>query len=508
MKRIASIVLTVMLLISMSTFLSAVAEQASAEPVVLTCFIDHDWYWTDKFEGIIPEAITEKTGVVLDITRAIDDKQLGLMIASGDLPDLVYTYFGKDRLSDPNLCYAYSDLIPQYVPEWEPDPIRVANAKAFSPDDKYYFIVNNFNTEEEWQSYPGTPMVPTLGYRADILEELGNPPMNTLEEFEAVLGMVKEKYPDKIPLSTSVNHISWRMMCFRVWMGIGNSQFVENEDGSISYFLNHPNYKEYCAFINSLYRKGYIEADNFSLTEADTRNYPQNALSFAHAFCSQGELYRFGEMAKAVEPNARIMESKPLDTKGQYYMSGLGWSGLAITKNCANPEAAIKFIAYLYTDEGQRLAQWGREGIEWTEGPDGFPIFNDEWMEASKDENVLYTKYNPAFYFGTSAAVEATGRIAVLPEDYRAVYNTFKPLLKVCPWITYAEPKGDSDEKVIYKKLEDMYQNSEVKVFLSSSEEEFEKNFEEYMANARQIGVDKLEAYMNENIGAARDFYK
>lgn len=483
---------------------TAAAEQ---EPVTLTCFLNQTWYWTDKFEGIIPEAITAKTGVKLETTRAVDDKQLGLMIASGDLPDLIWTSSDLDRLSDENLSYSYTDLMAQYTPDWEVDKLRQTNAASYSKDGKIYFILNNFNTAEEWNQYPGTPMLPTLAFRSDIMAELGNPKMDTLDDYVKILGMVKEKYPDKIPLATSTD-AGWRMMFFRCMMGIGNSNFIENTDGSVIYFVDHPKYKDYCAFVNNLYRKGYINADNFSLSDADTKPLFQNAKSFSFSGYTQGEMYRYGQMAQAVEPSATVMESKPLGSDGVYYSSGIGWSGLVITKKCPYPDKAIEMMQYLFTDEGQKLGEWGREGTEFTMGDDGYPKFSDEWLEAAASDKTLYGKYNPAFFFGTSGAVEATGRIAVLPEDYRAVYSTFKPLMQTCPWISYAEPKGDSDENTIYAKMKDLTYNNEVKVFLSATDEEFNKNFDEYMANAKQIGVEELEAYMTENVAKAKLLYE
>ena len=486
---------------------SPAASAQAAEPVTMTCFLNHTWYWTDKFEGIIPETITAKTGVKLDTTRAVDDKQLGLMIASGDLPDLVWTSSDLDRLSDPKLSYSYTDLMAKYTPDWKVDKLRETNAASYSKDGKIYFILNNFNTAEEWSQYPGTPMLPSLAYRSDIMEALGNPKMTTLDDFVNILGMVKEKYPDKIPLATSTD-AGWRMMFFRCMMGIGNSNFIENTDGSVIYYVDHPKYKDYCAFVNNLYRKGYINADNFSLSDTDTKPLFQNAKSFAFSGFSQGEMYRYGQMAQAVEPGAKVLESKPLGTDGVYYSSGIGWSGLVITQKNKNPDKAIGMMQYLFTDEGQKLGEWGRKGIEFTMGDDGYPKFSDEWIAAAASDKTLYTKYNPAFFFGTSGAVEATGRIAVLPADYRAVYSTFKPLMKVCPWMAYAEPKGDSEENTIYTKMKDLTYNSEVKVFLSASDAEFTKNFDEYIANAKQIGVEKLQKYMTEHVAQAKALYK
>ena len=163
----------------------------TAEPITLTCFIDHNWFWTDEWTGIIPETITEKTGVRLEVTRAVDDQQLGIMIASTDLPDLVYTAANLDRLSTPEACYSYNELIEQYGLEWQPDPTLITNARSFSSDDSYYTLLQNFSTQEEVNASPSSLMVASLGYRADILEALGNPSMATMDEFMNGLGMVR-----------------------------------------------------------------------------------------------------------------------------------------------------------------------------------------------------------------------------------------------------------------------------------------------------------------------------
>ena len=490
-----------------TTTVSASIAEDSDEITTMTVFINHTWYWTDRFEGIIPDALLEKTGVRLEPTRAVDDNQLGLMIASGDLLDLIFTSTELDRLSDSRLSYPYNELIAQYTPDWTPDSMRVNIAKAISGADDYYFLRNNFNPASEWAQYPGLPMVGTLAYRGDIIDKLGNPPMNTIDDYISVLGLVKNQYPDMIPLATSITR-GWRMMPFRVWLGVGNSEFIEMEDGSVIYFMNHPNYKEFCQLINSFYLQGFINADNFSITESDTKTLVTNSQCFSFTGYSQGEMYRFGEMAKNVDPDAYVLESKPLDNKGKYYVSGTGWSGTVITRSNPAPDKAIKMMQYLFSDEGQRLSQWGREGIEWTMGSDGYPIFSDEWLEASTDDNVFYTKYNPAFYFGTSAAVESTGRTAVLPEDYRAVYNEFKPMMEYNPWIGHALPTGDIEERNILTRLTDLWENFEVRVFLSASSDEFERNFNEYIANANQIGVSALEAYMTEEVKNAKPLFQ
>jgi putative aldouronate transport system substrate-binding protein len=117
-------------------------------------FIDMPWYWSDKFEGIIPQEITKRTGVTLDMTRAADDKQLGLMIASGSLPDLIYADDESgcmSRLADSKFSYDYDTLMAKYAPDWKPGEQLLQVSRAVSADGKLYCVKSAFATAEEWK---------------------------------------------------------------------------------------------------------------------------------------------------------------------------------------------------------------------------------------------------------------------------------------------------------------------------------------------------------------------
>jgi putative aldouronate transport system substrate-binding protein len=214
-------------------------------------------------------------------------------------------------------------------------------------------------------------------------------------------------------------------------------------------------------------------------------------------------LYYFVTIPKAY---AREIALVSPDTK--YYNPGTGWAALAITKNCKNPEAAIKFMEYMWSVEGMRLSEWGREGIEWTMGTDGVPQFSNEWIAASKDANVFYTKYNPHYYISMDMVVEVDGRMAVLPADFRAIYTKIAPHIYVCPWIGAATPKVNGTERDILTKLTDMVRNAEVKCFLAENDSEFNRYYQELMNNAGTIGVGQLEAYMNAQVPKYKAMYQ
>ena len=157
---------------------AATTATAPAEETEFSLFINMTWYWTDQWSGIIPDDLTEKTGVKFNVTRATDDKQLGLMIASDDLPDVVYTDVELNRLSDEKYCYDYGDLIANYAPDWQPGETQVMIAKTKSKDGKYYYIPNEVASVEKLRNAKsGAPNFGSLCIRQDILDALGNPPL-------------------------------------------------------------------------------------------------------------------------------------------------------------------------------------------------------------------------------------------------------------------------------------------------------------------------------------------
>ena len=100
------------------------ATAAQGQVKTLKVFINDTWYPTKTFTGIIPDEITKETGVKLDPTVAVDDQQLGVMIASGSLPDLVYTPGLLDRMSNANVSYDYDSLISKYKVDWNISPLQ------------------------------------------------------------------------------------------------------------------------------------------------------------------------------------------------------------------------------------------------------------------------------------------------------------------------------------------------------------------------------------------------
>ena len=113
-KKIVNRILCGMLTLGCVLGSQAGVMLASADEATdtLDVFINMSWYPNDSFTGIIPDLIKEETGVDLNVTIATDSNQLGVMIGSGELPDLVFT----DTRTGP-VCLIPMCAIP--TPNWK-----------------------------------------------------------------------------------------------------------------------------------------------------------------------------------------------------------------------------------------------------------------------------------------------------------------------------------------------------------------------------------------------------
>lgn len=479
------------------------ATPAKDEVTEFSLFINMTWYWTDQWVGIIPDALMEKTGVKFNVTRATDDKQLGLMIASDDLPEVVYTDVELNRLSDAKYCYDYGDLIAKYAPDWQPGEMQVMIAKTKSKDGKYYYIPNEVATVEEWRNAKaGAPNFGSLSVRKDILDALGNPPINNMDDLMNVFGQVKEAYPD---ITTVILDPDWEAVYFANQLGLPlyyptGLPVYKTDDGKLKYITEHPKYETYLRYMNQMYQKGYITAENFAFKNAsESQAFVTANKCFGYTWCGNPSA-RLNALGQQSDPNISwaAVDPKLGGDDARLVMAGTGWCGTFITKKNKNPDIMIKFLQFLYSVEGQRLSQWGREGFEWTMGEDGLPKFIDEWVEASLNQDVFYTKYNPAFYFGISPTVEAEGRALHDTPEIKAYNEKVRSVVEIQPELNLSLPAADTEAQTVLTKLENMRLTEEVKCILSANDEEFKANFENLIKQTKAIGVESL----NENINA------
>lgn len=479
--------------------------QAEGEYETLDIFINESWWPVDTFTGIIPDEIKEAIGVDLNVTVVADDSQLGLMIASNELPDLIFTQKELDRLSRPEACYSYNELLEQYAPDYEFPEIQVSIAKSFSSDDDYYTILGNFNTAEEWAQSPVPAGQMAMYYRQDIYEELGSPKLENLDDLMNVCAMVKEKYPDMIPIATD---LYYRLRLINAWMGgSGNEKYQYMDDGSVVFKTDSPVYYDWLKYCNQLARNGYVDAENYASTNIeDTLQIVGNGEAFIYlSYLKPSDLNNVNTRLHGTNSDADFVICAPLGQTS--YSTSKGWCGLFVSRSCDNPEAAIRFITYMFSDEGRRLSKWGREGIEWTMDENGMPHWSEEWLSTLNNTEEMNKKYNQFFYFGANAIEDVMADYGTVSEEDMPKWEAYSEGYECYPELQIAAPLPSSDEGVIETKLMDMLDAEEARVIFAEDDEAFESAYQSLQEKAEQIGVDTLNAYMTENVAVVKEEY-
>lgn len=484
---------------------NGVEEASAGDAVKLDLYIDFTWYPTDSWSGIIPETLTEKGGVAFDVTRSADDSQLGLMIASGDLPDVIFTSNEIDRLCDSGLCYSYDELIEQYGVDWEPSVERVAIAKTHNAnpeDDHFYTILQNYNTNEEWAKAKGVvPSLSCVYYRKDIWEKLGRPEMETMEDLINVCKMVQEQYPDMIPVNAG--NPTWRLSPFACWYGAGNEFIYEDEtSGKVAFADTTSQFYDYLKYANRLYREGFYPEENLAITnEDDAKQQAINGKCFIYEWNSRPtQLVQLNTATQANVEGAEWAAMPIPDEARTIVRANAGWSGMFISKKCKDPEAAIRMIAYMNSEEGQHLALWGREGIEYELDENGVPQFSDEWKETIKDEDEMHKKYNNSFFLCTTELDEGYTYYSGADEEVVADFSKNIDKIVNYPELAIALPVSTSDMGIIRAKLKEAREAELVKLYTAPSDEVFESSYKEYMKLLDQIGVQELNQYMTDEV--------
>lgn len=458
--------------------------------VELTMFVDQAFWPLKDWSGPIPEEITKRTGVRLKVQVAVDTQQLPLMISSGNLPDMVFTSNQFEAMSDPKISYTWDELIEKYnIEDFHIDPLaRVLNE---AKDGKLYSIRNGFTNPELFRKTPtALGNVPAFVYRPDILEELGMK-IESLDDLLNVFEQVKQKYPDMVPLVMSPLAIG---QYFRVNFGAPyQGWYADGEEAK--YYISHPKQYDYYMFMNRLYREGYITAENFTWSDS---NKAKEMLINGQAFSANdaNAVNTINTEMKAAGKDYRVSQlTKLIGDSPAQFASAAGWSGTFITKNCKNPEAAIRFLQFMQSDEGQKLGLWGIEGVHYTlEKPieeGGYPIFTFDSQDATEQQRLGAVWWglladNGLYQMVQRYVPDSETTLAQLDAKQYIISN---------PLLGAVNPPTGSDEQVIKANIDNMITTEQVKIFLAETEEDAKAAYDKMMQTAKDIGLEKLEAY-------------
>lgn len=357
---------------------------------------------------------SEMTGINLDYTTPpLDDfgTRFNLTFASGDLPDMIYAP-GNTVLTpalevdygQQGLLIPLNDLIDEYAPNLSAllDERPEIRSAITTPDGNIYALPRV--DEGDTSVWPVGP----LWYNGAWLEELDAEVPETLDEFYELMVRFRDEDPngtgvdDTIPISNSgMQHPRlWFLSAFDL-----NAWGVEEIDGEVRYNPMTENARAYYEFFNKLYEEGLMDGETFSQSdemkkakgEANQIGLFQDWFSFFTTARSEEEALNdpmFMPLTSEWSPE-RTMAGSP----------GIGRGTFAITSANPNPEATMRWVDYMYSEEGHLFFNDGPEGYywEWEDEEGGNRVYTEAGAEGGEEYRGTITPT-----YGLSAPARAT----------------------------------------------------------------------------------------------------
>ncbi len=343
--------------------------------------------------------IEEKFGVTFDWDILVGDKdqKIGVLIASGDLPDLVEVdsekFQGAGCLIDiktmveencPNLMKHYASVWKQIVyQDSEKDAAgNITKAHVYSLPN--YGVIDGADQNTLYNQN-------AFWIQKDVLREFGYPTIKTVDQYFDLLEAYATKYPtiDGMPtIPFSIMTADWE--AFNLWNppaflagypNDGNGHVVANADGTYTYEDNFADANAYKWFklANGYFQRGLIDPASF--TDNRDQYYAKVAQGrvlgmFIQGWEFQGEaentLRAAGKYERTYAPLPVVFDESIEPHYRDLTLPNLQ-RGYGFTTVCGEEKALkiLKFLDEMVKDENQKVLKWGFAGEDYIVDTDG-----------------------------------------------------------------------------------------------------------------------------------------
>ncbi|MGN0294549.1 MAG: extracellular solute-binding protein [Lachnospiraceae bacterium] len=357
--------------------------------------------WTDP----VAQALTEATGVKLktDYPVSSDDQKVALMIAEQSYPDIIYAKGDAASLIDAGALIDMTDLIEEYGPNIKKMYGEEFDKLKYSEDDPSIYQLSSYAVGGELYTSSGNAQV-----QWDVLKENNYKLPETLDEYEAMIKNYLAAHPtnddgmDNIGISLSASDWHWMITLGNPagYIAEGapdNGQWLIDENYNATYKFRSEKVREYFKWLNRMYNEGILDHEFATQTHEDyiAKIASGRVLSLMDTDWdySDGEkvLEADGKLSKTYAALPLTMDK---DTKcaSLMYQGLTTGQGVGITTACKDPVAAIKFLDYLCSDEGQVLVNWGIKDVNYFVDENGKRYrTEDEIKESNSNQDYAKT---------------------------------------------------------------------------------------------------------------------
>ena len=521
MRKSLSLLLALLLVLGLAPT-AALAEESQFDwlldtsPVTISLFEDWPTTNVDDANSIAIKNIENITGVKLERSFPVawDGKDLMFGLISGSLPDIIVMETSAewrasfvDQARQADAIWAYDDLIEQYAPHFK-ELVAPEYFEMFkSEDGKTYEYVNAINTalaEEKKQEFGVVGGSGATIVRKDYFDEIGAPDVSTPDGLIAALKAMQEKHPDLVPIMTPAD--IWRSP-----MGDFGAQFnvppYYVNDGKVLDQMKSENALTTTLFVNRLAREGLLPKEALiEGTDVQAMVFNGQLLSYFWNTREEGKV-------PDDNPDTIYTSLPPFSTWGGYKTSTIGgWKTILISKNCKNPERAIRLLEFMASEEGHRVLYWGIEG----DAPENGGVWSEDFANGphyyidAQGKPTYYPEYWAAKLADWDGVALKSGlkEICYGEDAYYAnvqTWNSEDPVAKkeasfyggkteYAPWFAIKTIPG-SEEDNILARIKIIKKNYVAPIVFAESEEVCKAEYDKMLLEMEEAGLETLEAF-------------
>lgn len=460
--------------------------------------------WNDSTAA---KEMEKRTGVHIDYIEVAPPAQsetLNLMFASGDYPDILnYAVTGAysvPYLLDNEIAIPLEDMMEECAPSYsalmEADP---ALYLASVDDEGRIGGLAGY----QYNSYSITGAM----IREDWLSKIGMKPENmvTVDDLYDYLTGIKAEglceYPMPIRFDASISG-SPILSAMGGYAGAAAesspNSFYYDENGELVYSYITDTYKDYISLMAQWYQEGLITRDLLNSDMIDSSYITTGAYGVFWQDCQFMDWWT--ESGKINDPDYQLIGiPDPVMEQGQI----LGHASLPaininllICTTCQEPELALKWLDYHFSEEGSILCQYGLEGegLVYVDGkPDYSELISNNPDGLSTDNALNQYAININMYAKNSATLRAA--YSETQQDALDAWNSNHEVTESSFVSLFTLSTQETDTVQQYYTDISTYVSEQIGLFLVG-DNDIEANWDSFVGTVESMGIeDVIAAY-------------
>jgi len=450
--------------------------------------------YASEAESPYHQYLSEFTGVKIIWERPAagedDEQAYNLLLASGDLPDIMYIY-GLPNKAEILINEGYIITLDEYMPKYAPAlySYLVKNPdamKAVKTDSGKLYTFPFFYEDFVWQgSYVGNMI------NVEFLNQVGLNKPETLDEWIEAFYALK----DVSDIVFATNAAIRLKYFFANAFGIGVDNYYVDDNVVKASFVGDK-YYEFLKLARQLYKDGLIDPD---FATADTTGFTSLFVASKVAVGCTGTVTPGYFYNQIIERDGKWNYEPipyPVAKKGdpiRYIQGNPLWigAGAIITTACKNIGLACRFLDYGYTEEGIITWNFGKEG-ESFEYVNGIPKFLPKITEAEEGISLAVSRYTCMTASGPSImSLEFNRQRNIEFSNWMTdvcTANAEEAIKHRMPAVTVTE--AEARELADLQTAIDTYVNEMYIGFIIGSEDL--SNYDKYVANLESMGLKRV----------------